>query len=160
MRLLLTIVALLLFAPTLLHAQTKLPRTFVFKKENNKGSFMGMGHRLGRFYALEPAGFEKYDEGTIPHQALGASVMPEVDVVALIFINAQKERQLSTQKDKSAAIIFDSKQIKDLKYDDMAEGETDKSIIKTEDAFVHISYKNLKEIVKAESVTLRFSALT
>lgn len=160
MKLLLTFLALFLFAAASLQAQTKLPRTFIFKKENSSKGLMGSGALLGRFYALEPAGYETYDKGTKAHQALGASTFPKSNIAALLFINAQNERQLSAQKDKTAVITYDSVQIKDLQYEDIGQTETDDSAIKTEGAAVSISFEDFSRIMKANRVTIKFGAVT
>jgi len=150
MKSLLILFAALCLTPTFLQAQTKLPRAYSFKKEASK---------YGSFYHIEPAEFEKYDTGEIPRQAMGATVMPGLSSGGLIFINAQKERQLSNQTDKSALITYDSKQLKDLQFEDLGASETDETVIKTEGAVLSTSLKDLLEILKADSITARFGAV-
>lgn len=87
--------------------------------------------------------------------------MPGLSSGGLIFINAQTERQLSTQTDKSVLITYDSKQLKDIQFEYIgAEEETDETVIKTEGATFLIGLKDLLEIIKADSVNARFGAVS
>jgi hypothetical protein len=143
---------LFVFAPVFAQAQTKLPPAFIFDKED--------GGRFGRFYKIEPANFEDFDKKIETHRALGASVLIDLNTVALVFINAQKERQLSTQTDKNVSITFDSGQIKNLQYEDVAQTANDDSLIKTEGAIVSIALKDFRQIMKAKSITANFGAVS
>jgi len=150
MKLLLISFAALIFAPAFLHAQTKLPRTYLFKKESSK---------FGRFYHIEPAESKEAANGTKTLRVLAASIMPGLDSGGLIFISVQKEPKLNNQTDKTALITYDSKQLKDLSFEDIGGDEPDESILKTESAALAISLKDMMEIIKTDSVTVRFGAV-
>lgn len=145
MKLLLILFAAFVFVPSFVQAQTKLPRTYLFRKEASKH---------GRFYHIEPA----ETTGTKTFQALAASVMPGLKSGGLIFISAQKERVLSAETAKTWLITYDSKQLKDLEFESVGEPEADDSIIKVEGAAISVSLNDLMEIIKAESITAQFGA--
>lgn len=150
MKLFLILFAAFLFVPTLARAQTKLPRTYLFKKESSK---------YGSLYHIEPTEFEGDEKSELPRRSLAATVMPGLHSGGLIFINTQKERQLSTQTDKSAVITYDSKQLKDLQFDDLGVDDTDETVIKTEGAALAIDLKDLLEIIKADRITATFGTV-
>lgn len=137
--------AAFLFVPSFAQAQTKLPRTFLFRKEASK---------YGRLYHIEPS----ETNGTKTFQALVASVMPGLKSGGLIFISAQKESAIGAETAKTWLITYDSKQLKDLEFESIGEPDADDSIIKVEGAAMTVSLKDLMEILKAESVTAKFGA--
>jgi len=47
-----------------------------------------------------------------------------------------------------------------LNYEDIGQTETDDSIIKTEGAILSVNLKDLLEIIKADSVVLKFGTVT
>jgi hypothetical protein len=149
---LLTIFALLLFAPVFSSAQT-LPSTYKFEREVSEDG--------GVLYSLTPVAAEIIRKKGLetPYQIVGAVARLDTQKAVIIFANAQRKFQLATQSDKSVTIFADSATIDDLEYQMAAQSDGD-TVIKLEIGNTVMTFAQFEKIMNADSVTVAYGAVS
>lgn len=148
----LTIFALLAFAPAFASAQT-LPATFKYEREVSEDG--------GVVYTLTPVAEEIIRRKGLetPYQIVGAVARLDTQKAVIIFANAQRRLQLTTQSDKSVTIFADSATIDDLEYQMAAQSGTD-AVIKLEIGNTLMTFAQFEKIMNADSVTITYGAVS
>lgn len=148
----LTIFALLVFAPVFTSAQT-LPSTFTFARETTDDG--------GILYSLSMNAGEIIKKRGVnsPYRIVGAVVRLDTQRAVILFANAQRQFQLANQRDKSVTIITDSEKIEGLEYKMAAQSEED-TVIKLEIGNTLMTYKEFEKIMNAGSVTVTYGAVS
>lgn len=149
---LLTIFALLVFAPVLTSAQT-LPATFKYEREIAKDG--------GVVYSLSPVPSEIISRkgSETPYQIVGVVARLDTQRAVIMFANAQRRFQISTQSDKSVTIFADSETIDGLEYEIAAKDDRDVPI-KLEIGNTVMTFAQFEKIMNANSVTVTYGAVS
>jgi hypothetical protein len=153
MKTILFIMLALLIVPVAAQSQT-LSSSFSFSREPNRAGSID--------YVLKPIVDEIHKKIGGPdraYQALGALARPKNLAAVLLFANAQRESQLSTQSDKSVFIKAGSLEFNYPEYVLAAKSESE-SPIRLEIANVLISLQDFLKIATANSVSVKFGAVT
>ena len=148
----LTIFALLAFAPAFVSAQT-LPSTFKYERKVSDDG--------GIVYTLTPLASEIIRRKGLetPYQIVGAVARLDTQRAVIIFANAQRKFQLATQTDKSVTIFADSATIDDLEYQMAAKSDSD-AVIKLEIGNTVMTFAQFEKIMNADAVTITYGAVS
>jgi len=146
----LTILAFLVLAPL---AAAQSPSTGLsFERESNKENTTD--------YVLKPVHDEVHKHlvgADKPYRIVGALARPAKQLAVLLFVNIQKDFELSPQADKSVVITVDAADIRNLKYEVAASDEQPTG--KLEIGNVLIRLDDLRKVANGTSVTMKMGAV-
>jgi hypothetical protein len=141
---------LLILALSLTVFSQELPSSYEYNRSINEKAKLPMYYLAPRTEATNDAGLKG-----MPFAMLGAMVQPELNLYALLFLNAKEQYQLHLQKAKGATITIDGKSFNIKTY---TSDSGDREIIgklRMESAKLFINKTIYEKLIKSNNVSIR-----